>query len=170
MKRKLLMSVLLLSGLVASADMYTYSIEGANLTTPELSSEPGAGKDWLVALVDNTGLELSSTTVAGNHSSLHVLIIGGWTTELLEEGTDVHYRVYNNTEAAGATYMIESPVYTLQDVDNPVPPGALDIDQGAGKAFDFTGATWVAVPEPATFGMMAVAGLGLFLARKKAHR
>ena len=169
MKRKLLMGLLLLSGLVASADMYSYNITGINVFD-ELSVSPGAGTGWYVALMDNNNVELASTIVEINNAgSLYIL---AWDTPDLEELTEVHYRVYNTDAAggAGATYKIDSSSYVLQDVTDPVGPTDLQIPQGPGENLDFTGQTWVAIPEPATFGMMAVAGFGLFLARKKAHR
>jgi hypothetical protein len=33
-----------------------------------------------------------------------------------------------------------------------------------------TGATWAAIPEPATIGLMGIAGMGMFLARRKVRR
>ena len=79
------------------------------------------------------------------------------------ENDAVVMRLFNAGAKAGATHYLDSVAIVLPDFDDGVPPaaGALNV------TFDFAGAQWQAIPEPTTIGLMGIAGLGMYLARRK---
>jgi hypothetical protein len=74
--------------------------------------------------------------------------------------------VFNAAAVADATvgYVTDATTFDSGTVVAPGTP--LAYNATGGQIF---GTQNVAIPEPATFGLMAIAGLGLFLARKKAR-
>lgn len=72
------------------------------------------------------------------------------------EGETVVMRIFD-----GTINYLDSQPHVLADIEGI--PGVNDFD----LTFDFTGSTWEAIPEPATIGLMGIAGIGMFMARKK---
>ena len=81
------------------------------------------------------------------------------------EEKEVALRFYNNINEADATYFIQSQSMTLADIETATPPiDAFDV------TFNFAGQQWQAVPEPATFSLIGLVGLGMIVARRRALR
>jgi len=158
MKKIALLFVCVLMALSASAvDMWSYAIQFT--TAPELSSESGSGANWYVALLnaaDNS--ELDSTSVFSNSGVLNIL---PYDTVALTEGLEVFYRIYNSSSVPSAPYwQIDSATATLQDLSSGFLPGANNV------TLSFSGQTWQAVPEPATFLLFGIGGVGAWLVRR----
>ena len=83
------------------------------------------------------------------------------------EGKEVALRIYNNTvkPTTSAGWYLQSISQILPDVDD-VTPGPTDLN----VTFDFAGQTWQQVPEPATFSLIGLVGLGMIVARRRALR
>ena len=167
MKKLGILAVALMVSMVASADMYEYTFAGVSGSAVEFA--PGDGAGYLVDLV-NTAADTtfdSTSVVANNAGQLFIL---GWKVAApgIEELTDVKYRIYNAADVASASHYMDSAIFNLQAVSLPVGATALNVDQSA--ELSFAAQPWVAIPEPATLGLMGIAGLGMFLARKKARR
>ncbi len=79
------------------------------------------------------------------------------------EADSVLLRLYNNANPGLATFKIDSAFQALANLDNLAAPGpnALDVQ------FDFSSSTWQAVPEPATFLLFGMGGIGAWLVRRK---
>ena len=60
--------------------------------------------------------------------------------------------------------MVDGPLVDLQP-DTGLPPASTQLLNGGGIQSNIE-----VVPEPATLGLMGVAGLGMFLARRKSRR
>ena len=80
-----------------------------------------------------------------------------------DEGDNVVLRAYADTSLGANTAYIDSYAGPLADLDDGTPPGATDLNVTFGN----TDAQWTVVPEPATIGLMGIAGVGLFAARRK---
>ena len=80
-----------------------------------------------------------------------------------DEGSSVVVRAWADTALGANTAYIDSYAGPLADLDDGVPPapGSTDVTFGS------TDAQWTVVPEPATIGLMGIAGVGLFAARRK---
>jgi len=88
--------------------------------------------------------------------------IAGFGFEANEADTVV-FRLYDNADVSLATMFVESQPYALPTIpQRPVPTGAADLTFTFGP-----NAQWQTIPEPATIGLMGIAGMGLFLARRK---
>ncbi|MCC7300635.1 MAG: PEP-CTERM sorting domain-containing protein [Verrucomicrobia bacterium] len=159
MKKVALLIAVMMMGITASAtvDMWQYAIQLS--TAPQLGSQPGAGAGWYVGLFNNAGdVLLGSTTVAANNAgTLYVL---GWTTPLINEGTTAYMSIFNNTTAGAASYKIKSATVVLQDLTAPWSPPAANVN------VSFSGQSWQAVPEPATFLLFGIGGIGAWLVRR----
>jgi hypothetical protein len=93
-------------------------------------------------------------------------------------------RIFNTTGVANESFLdygqVDASAWVYDDGATSSPPvpdpatiyqlNALPGADFTSVALDLNGSTVVAVPEPATFGMMGVAALGMFLARKKNRR
>jgi hypothetical protein len=157
---------------VATADI-TFDGEAWNYTINSITTTPdiGGGNDpaigavtWAAELLrvsDDTVLE--TTSILGYQGPGVGYFVQGLVTDPIVEGTTVYMTLYNNIDANSATYFMESAPYDLQDLDNPWSSPADQVN------IDFSGSSWVAVPEPATIGLMGIAGIGMFLARRKAR-
>lgn len=84
-------------------------------------------------------------------------------------GADVFARIFNTVDASlGSTYY-EGTVQAVSDLDpNTSPPPLPSGYQLAPAAINKPFGT--VIPEPATIGLMGIAGLGMYLARRKTHR
>ena len=88
-------------------------------------------------------------------------------------GETVFARVYDVGAQNGDGFFFQSATFTAHDLTPPAAPEAFQVDNDPNPAFaglQANGDVYAVIPEPATFGLMGVAGLGLFLARKKARR
>lgn len=82
----------------------------------------------------------------------------------------VFARIFDTNTASAGSWYYEGTVQSVVDIDRTVVPALLPAayELGAGAIAPLN--MGQVIPEPATLGMMAVAGLGMFLARKKARR
>ncbi len=79
-------------------------------------------------------------------------------------------RVYENDGSAGEFFLdVAMAAGTDWVFDDQNPGTAYGSDVVSGIQYIGANETKVAVPEPATLGLMGIAGLGMFLARKKAR-
>ncbi len=81
-------------------------------------------------------------------------------------------RIFNSPIAAVGEYYLDTPNVSAAnwEFDSANPQSIYGEDViASGNGISENGTT-VVIPEPATFGLMGVAALGLFLARKKARR
>ena len=146
----------------------TVSGVGTFLTVPESA---GDGANWAYEvwnLTDNVAIFGNSPGAGrpGWISSMGGYGIGEFNFDALE-GTPVALRWYNNENKVSATYFIQAMTQTLADYADDVPPTSVDV------TFDFAGQTWQQiqqVPEPATFSLIGLVGLGMIVARRRALR
>lgn len=175
-KITLLVAVMVGFGVSTFGDAWTYNMTGL-LTAPELSVQTGEGTGWLLSVVDASYTPEAPAALPGlvndsiNLNNSGNLVIGPWLMDTpVEELTTIKYIVYNSTTLPGAApyWYIESSSFQLPDLTGPLGPGDSDVAQ---SNFSFSGKSWSqVVPEPATIGLMGVAGLGMFLARRKTRR
>ena len=101
---------------------------------------------------------------------------GKWATDYMNDvsAADVQaYAVVGDiaTLAVGDTFIMMSSLVMVDNLQNYDPitgdPTTVDLPQSLAPG---AMATVEVIPEPATFGLMGVAALGMFLARKKARR
>ena len=95
----------------------------------------------------------------------------GYTGAYLGSG-ELFARIWNPADAsAGGPWYYQSAILVANNLDplaSPPPtPDGLDI--GGGQAGQIANMGQV-IPEPATLGLMGIAGLGMFLARRKVRR
>jgi len=139
---------------------------GANGVVDGIATPGGGWENWVDDVI--VGEFLSPVAVAGDF----VTEFGVWgsTIESLVgvDGGTVYGRIFQDAVAGAGTYYYEGHLAVAPDQDStaiPQPTPGLIYDLGEGQlAF---ADQQVAIPEPATFGLMGVAALGLFLARKK---
>jgi hypothetical protein len=90
---------------------------------------------------------------------------GGYTLDTFDftatETDKVVLRLYNASTVGGASQQITSAEFTLPDREAPIGGSDLDV------AFDFSSSSWQAVPEPATFLLFGIGGVGAWLVRRK---
>jgi hypothetical protein len=88
-------------------------------------------------------------------------------TDLGLAGGNVFARVFQGTGGAGDWYY-QGAIFAASDLDQPGgdPPDSYLIDGGVAAIAN----TGQVIPEPATIGLMGIAGVGMFLARRKARR
>ena len=84
------------------------------------------------------------------------------------EGKEIALRIYNNTvkPTTSAGWYLQSASQVLADLDDGTPPGPNDLK----VTFNFAGQTWTQIPEPATFSLIGLVGLGMIVARRRALR
>jgi len=74
----------------------------------------------------------------------------------------VQFILYNNAVKGSAGYYIASANLLLPDVQDGTPaPGETDV------TFNFDSSTWQAIPEPATFLLFGIGGMGAWLLRRR---
>lgn len=169
--KKILMAVAVLAvaGLV-QADLLTWNsqflytgVNPAPGTSPSGDGVDGYGWQTDIALAGSLVTAPSLIPDAGTAANYgwydgSGYYVGGFQFTA-EDVQDVVMRIFSDNG-----YALDSQVLSLPDLPGNPGPGETNVQ------FDFTGSTWVAVPEPATIGLMGIAGLGLFLARRKARR
>ena len=86
---------------------------------------------------------------------------------------EVFARIWNDADvSAGGAWFYQGAVLVADDLDpaGSPPPTPFGYDIGGGADAQLANYGQVVIPEPATFGLMGIAGLGMFLARKKTRR
>ncbi len=172
MKKAILIMALLLTSFTASAqDMWNYAISNLNSSAtfslpvngaPDMSAYAGQGAGWTINLLTlGTETLLGSTTVFANSGG--TLLILGWLTPLIDEGTDSFYRILSDDGLAS----IDSSFVNLPLATGPLPPGEPGVDN---TAFNFSSSTWQVVPEPATALLFGIGGLGAFIVRRNKQK
>lgn len=89
-------------------------------------------------------------------------------------GAPVYARIFNDNDMSGTisvgdNYYIGAIQAAANKDFSGLPPVAELYNLGGGQDGQLASGL-VVIPEPATFGLMGIAGLGMFLARKKARR
>ena len=132
------------------------------------SDNTGTWYDELV--LDNSGLSTTDDILFGA-STLSMdagggnVVISTLANVSVDAGNNLYSVIFNSADMATATAyaVFESTPYVVSAGSGvSLPNGTMGVGAAAGS--------WQAIPEPATVGLMGVAGLGLFLARKKARR
>jgi hypothetical protein len=194
MKKILIALVAVVAGATVQADIYmnfisSFGFEGPGGGTPLLTSNGQQALIQLIVDVDNDGID-GPAGIGGVTSGDDVVIfqafspaaiVGDGNTEygLFTEivgpvagyaGGTVYGRIFQDVAASAGSWYYEGHLQVASNFIPPVgapplPTEEYDLGQG--------GAVFVnqqVIPEPATIGLMGVAGLGLFLARRKARR
>jgi hypothetical protein len=144
-------------------------------TTAQGTGLPGAGGEvdgdgfgWWMEVYDVTAdIALAGENTPGNTDRMYGWAAGfGYLMDqfvfgTVIEGHTVQLRLYNNADWTLATYRIDSATVNLPDLTDPIPLESNEF------TFDMSGSTWQAVPEPATFGLMALGGGIAWLVRLK---
>jgi len=147
----------------------------AFLTAPEAD---GDGANWVYEIWNLT----DDVAIPGVQDASDVTKYG-WRTSSLGTGytiltfdfnafehKEVALRIYNNTVKptvpyADDDYYLQSISQILPDVDD-VNPGPNDLN----VTFNFAGQHWQQVPEPATFSLIGLVGIGMIVARRRMLR
>lgn len=79
-------------------------------------------------------------------------------------------RVYESTGAAGEFFLDIAMADGVDYVFNPQDTGTVYANSVVSGIQNINANGTTVIPEPATFGLMGIAGMGLFLARKKSRR
>ena len=142
------------------------------LTAPE---SQGDGAGWAYEVWDIT----ANLSISGDKAASDVTL--GWYKDgngndigYVEQGFkfdaienhEVAFRIYNNTvkPTTPSGWYLQSQSLILPDLDDTTP------GTGSALTFDFTGQTWTQIPEPATFSLIGLVGLGMIVARRRALR
>mgnify|MGYP003573283988 CR=1 FL=1 len=161
--RKLMAVMLVLAVAVAAqADLRTYNSLFTAANVPLTGTEvDGDGFGWAVSFDSSTLGEVDETTaltlgwITGFGYTVNA---GSFTVNELDTVSAVLYDAPSSGSALN--FIVSAPV-VVPDLTDPIAPGSNEV------TFDFSGSSWEAIPEPATIGLMGIAGLGMFLARKK---
>jgi len=135
------------------------------LTAPE-SDGDGAGWAYEVwNLTDNVAIPGSkdASEVTGGWLSGNGYVFGGFTFFALE-GAEVALRIYNHVDKPTADWYLQSVSQTLPDYEGPP-----DVEKNK-VTFNFAGQTWTQIPEPATFSLIGLVGIGMIVARRRMLR
>ena len=116
-------------------------------------------------LIIGTGSFTSSASAEADFSAY----LTGYTANFqsaAQAGGSVVVRVFADSSAAAGSSYYQSAVYTAADATVGTPPGP------PTETFDFAGvdgltANGTVIPEPATIGLLGIAGAGLYAARRK---
>lgn len=166
---------------VAQADLVSREWTSQNIyAQPNLGLADYEGAAWQIdialagTVADRTTPSLVSAAVPGTADTAfwydgYGLLVGGFNFTA-DEGQEVVMRIFNAPTQAEATMFLDSVAMVLADVEGAPPPGAFDVTFDHGTYAAPAGQWQAVVPEPATFGLMGIAGLGLFLARRKTQR
>lgn len=88
-------------------------------------------------------------------------------------GANVYARIFDVGAQSGNGFFFETGIFTLNDKLPPAAPDIRDLDNAGAGGFaglQPNGDVYQVIPEPATIGLMGIAGLGMFLARRKTRR
>ena len=162
-------------------------LNAGDQATVQLIYAAGDGADYNSQFDNGTGTTfvLNGVTVAGNDQLITSFLttayggtpltdfteFAGFTASVQESflGADIYARIF---DAAGGKFY-QTAVFTASDIAPPASPQIFEADGVDAPVFaglQSNGDVYQVVPEPATFGLLGVAALGLFLARKKARR
>ncbi|MFA7369319.1 MAG: PEP-CTERM sorting domain-containing protein [Kiritimatiellales bacterium] len=167
MKIMLVASLLMVIGFSAqAADSTIDRLWSSQFTTASgLGGEvDGVGTGWWVEIFNVT----DNASTAGNTAASLGWVTGfGYVEDAFQftatESDSVRMRLFNNANPLNATFRIDSAAQTLANLDNLTSPGPTDLN----VTFDFTSSTWQAVPEPATFLLFGMGGMGAWLVRRR---
>jgi hypothetical protein len=140
-------------------------VGSGNEPMPKLGDDFGSGWAVDIAVAGSDPQVASLVPDAGSNSGWY----DGYGYYILpfpfiaDENENVVMRLFNNADQSAALKYMDSDAFLLPDLNDDEPPSA------AALAVNFTWAAseWKVIPEPATIGLMGVAGLGMFLARRK---
>ena len=173
MKKIVLMALAVATAVAVQADLRQYTIFGVGGSPAPIvigndgvadGAFPSAPADGSNALAEYGWINLTTDVEtiapagggAGWFGALGGYVVGGFAVTD-QETQSIAVRYYNEAKS----YFIDSQPIVLPDLTDPIAPGADEL------GVDFSGQNWVAVPEPATIGLMGIAGLGLYLSRRK---
>jgi len=141
---------------------------GTFLTQAE-STGDGAGWAYEIwNITDNvaiSGLESASDVTYGWQGDTFGYYEAGFHFTAIEN-KEVALRIYNHVDKPMAGWYLQSVSQVLADLDDGTPPGPTDLN----VTFNFAGQTWTQIPEPATFSLIGLVGLGMIVARRRALR
>ena len=190
MKKVIAVSMVAVLAVVgAQADIYTgfgssYGVVDVDNVTPLL----GNGEQALVQLIyaGVNGVIDGPAGIGGAVSGDDIILFAGLTDPAVAgdfnteyglfgtvvgpvagfAGGNVYGRMFQDDAASASSYYYEGHVQLMSDFvqSGPLGPPAESYDIGQGA---FAVADQQVIPEPATIGLMGIAGLGMFLARRK---
>jgi hypothetical protein len=190
---KKLMVVLLAVASIASADfnINTFSSFGIYDATGTTGVLPNNGDTALIELVfagangtidtgstfditlgdaaDGDDVVIASTTFTNNGGLYedYAAATFGTLTGAYQGGGEVYVRLFNTASIAdGSRYYVGS-LFNAADQDLAAVPAPTPQGYDLGGGLDSQAATGTVVPEPATIGLLGIAGAGLFAARRK---
>ena len=148
-----------------TSDQLDVNVSGnpAFLTGPEAQ---GDGASWAYEvwnITDNVSFQGDTDPITYGWRDGLGYYLAGFKFDAFEE-KEVALRFYNDVNKTAATYYLQSATFSLPDVEGPPLPDAFDV------SFSYAGQTWQAVPEPATFSLIGLVGLGMIVARRRALR
>ena len=140
----------------------------AFLTAPEAQ---GDGAEWVYEVwdfTDNVIIQGSkpANEVTGGWYSGYVLGAFNFSSLEAHEVALQFFNVLAKPTDSTKYWRLRSNSLTLADLDDDNPPSPTDLE----VTFDFAGQTWQQVPEPATFSLIGLVGLGMIVARRRALR
>ena len=183
MKKKLLLLVAAAAAVSVSADMVSFRWTGGLVSDGIVNAEPvltfldGNASGLIMDKVVDGKIDISELVlfVGTEYATMPAVVApfgpakGQWGTAYMEDLAAIDqnaYAVVGAFEAVvGSTFMVSEMalVKNLFPAGQATPDLPQDFDPGAMTSVEV-------VPEPATFGLMGIAGLGMFLARRKARR
>ncbi len=177
MKKVLVALLALAFAVTANADVKTFkqlAFGGANVgvgnepmpsyadTVLGVGTVTGEGSDWQFSIWDTgTDTLVQDVTLSYNFGWYDGYGYGAGESFFdAAEGSSVALRLWNDSNSSVATYYLDTQAFVLPTLS--ATPGPTDAD----VAFDFTGSTWVAVPEPATIGLFGLGALSAWILRR----
>ena len=159
---------------IISRDWSSQSVVGSISGNPAFltaDESDGDGAGWAYEIWNLT----DDVAISGSKDASDVTY--GWRTSVYGTGytelgfdftafeqKEVALRIYNNAVKPTAGWYLQSQSQTLADIEGPAGGNDLDV------TFNFAGQQWQQVPEPATFSLIGLVGLGMIVARRRALR
>lgn len=145
-----------IAGTEITLQLFAGGGDGLNLDAGGVLIGVAQGNDTLIGTITDS---ISGTGDFGDYAATLAGVINGL------DAADTWYTV-SGVNAGDWVFVSPVALASLGALDA---PETVFFDNGGAGVFDLDGSV-VVVPEPATLGLMGIAGLGMFLARRKTRR